>query len=400
LWPQELKVGDSSCAAFSLNDYALENPHTLLTPALLIYPEFLDVNITHTLSLLGDDPNLWRPHIKTAKLEFTLRRLLHHGVTHFKCATTLELITACSIGVPDILVAFPVQGANAERVRQIAVQFPYCKIAALIETPAGLEQWSRSCISMFIDVNPGMNRTGVEAAQISRIVDLARSIAAANLKFRGLHYYDGHLGDLPIKTREPAAHKGYKQLLEIVRAIEYAGLQVEEVITSGTPALPCALSFPPLRTGRFVHRVSPGTVTYADLISLQQLWPDAGYRPAALVLSRVISHPLAHRITCDAGHKALAIDCGIPNCAVVGHPTLAPQAPSEEHLPIDVPAEELKPKIGELLYLVPRHVCPTINNFDEATVVEGHRVVSTELVSARGHESTYSVSLAHNRTST
>jgi D-serine deaminase-like pyridoxal phosphate-dependent protein len=59
--------------------------------------------------------------------------------------------------------------------------------------------------------------------------------------------------------------------------------------------------------------------------------------------------------------------------------------PSEEHLPIEVAAGEV-PAIGELLYLIPRHVCPTVNNFDDAVIVEGGRAVSIERVTARGHE--------------
>jgi D-serine deaminase-like pyridoxal phosphate-dependent protein len=46
----------------------------------------------------------------------------------------------------------------------------------------------------------------------------------------------------------------------------------------------------------------------------------------------------------------------------------------------------VRPEIGEALYLVPRHVCPTVNNFDDALIVEGNRVVGVERVTARGHE--------------
>jgi D-serine deaminase-like pyridoxal phosphate-dependent protein len=59
--------------------------------------------------------------------------------------------------------------------------------------------------------------------------------------------------------------------------------------------------------------------------------------------------------------------------------------PSEEHLPIEVSGGPVPP-IGELLYLIPRHVCPTVNNFDDAVIVEHGRVVAVERVTARGHE--------------
>ena len=372
--------------ALKLEDYRIEDQDVLLTPALLIYQEIVDGNVEATLRMLGGNPNRWRPHVKTAKLEFTMRRLVQRGIAHFKCATTLELLTAYRSGASDVLLAYPVQGANAERVRQIAIQCPSMIVSVLVETPSGLERWGSSPVGIFIDINPGMNRTGVDPGQVTAIVELARAIVKAGLKFRGLHYYDGHLGSLPLEERTRQAHRGYQQLLNVVAAVERDGIRVEEVITSGTPAFPCALSFPGFEGGGFLHRVSPGTIVYTDLISLEQLPPGSGYRPAAIVLSRIVSHPSSSRITCDAGHKALAIDCGVPNCAVLGHPTLRPRAPSEEHLPIEVPAGEPQPSIGDFLYLIPRHVCPTVNNFNEAIVVDSNRVIQVEPVSARGRE--------------
>jgi D-serine deaminase-like pyridoxal phosphate-dependent protein len=171
----------------------------------------------------------------------------------------------------------------------------------------------------------------------------------------------------------------------IVAAVEREGLQVEEVITSGTPAFPCSASYEPFRSSRFVHRTSPGTVVYCDNTSGTQLPAEWGYQPAALVVSTVVSHPKANYLTCDAGHKAVSADAGIPTCGVAGHPELMPLRPSEEHLPIEVQSGR-RPEIGEALYLIPRHVCPTVNNFDDALIVTGGRVIGVERVTARGHE--------------
>jgi D-serine deaminase-like pyridoxal phosphate-dependent protein len=96
----------------SLEPYRIQNAAQVLTPALLIYPELAEANIRATLRLLGGDANRWRPHVKTAKLEFIMRMLAAGGVTNFKCATTLELLTACRAGAGDVLVAYPLQGAK------------------------------------------------------------------------------------------------------------------------------------------------------------------------------------------------------------------------------------------------------------------------------------------------
>src|SRR5580692_9178397 len=98
--------------------YGVSGIEDVLTPALVIYPDFIPANIERTVRLLDGKADRWRAHIKTAKLGYTLRMLVERGVRNFKCATTLELKTACENGADDVLVAYPVMGANARRVRE------------------------------------------------------------------------------------------------------------------------------------------------------------------------------------------------------------------------------------------------------------------------------------------
>jgi D-serine deaminase-like pyridoxal phosphate-dependent protein len=364
-------------------NYSIDAVESLLTPALAIYPEIVDSNIEATLRLLGGDVNRWRPHVKTAKLGFIMRRLAQRGVVHAKCSTSVELAVACEAGIQDVVLAYPVVGANAARVRELAEQYSGARISVLVENAAQIAAWKGSRLGIFIDVNPGMDRTGIEQDRVAAILDLARMAGPA---FRGLHYYDGHVASMALDEREKIAHSGYDRLMEIVGGLERAGVPVEEVITSGTPAFPCSATYAPFRYGRFVHRTSPGTVVYSDATSMTQLPAEWGYQPAAVVVSTVVSHPKGNYLTCDAGHKSVSADAGIPTCEVAGRPDLRPLKPSEEHLPIEV-LGGVRPAIGEALYLVPRHVCPTVNNFDDALIVQGNRVVGVERVTARGHES-------------
>jgi D-serine deaminase-like pyridoxal phosphate-dependent protein len=366
--------------------YVIENPRELLTPALAIYPDIVDQNIAATLRLLGGDANRWRPHVKTAKLGFIMRRMAERGIAQAKCSTTMELVTACEAGIKDVLVAYAVVGANAARVREIASRYSDARISVLVENPGQVTAWKGSRVGVFIDVNPGMDRTGIEQDRTGGILEIARAIVAAKLEFRGLHYYDGHVSAPAMADREAVARRGYDRLMEIAAEVDRAGSPIEEVITSGTPAFPCAASYGPFKSAAFVHRVSPGTVVYCDSTSSTQLPVEWGYQPAALVIATVVSHPKSNLLTCDAGHKAVSADAGIPTCVVIGHPDLTPLKPSEEHLPIEVKDGAARPEIGEALYLVPRHVCPTVNNFDDALIVEGNRIIGIERVTARGHE--------------
>jgi len=366
--------------------YRVSDPERVLTPALALYPDVIASNIRCTLDLLGGRADRWRAHIKTAKLNYTLRMLIDRGVCHFKCATSLELLQACQSGATDVLVAFPLMGANAHRVREIKNQHPGVRISVLAENEAQVHQWRGADVGIFLDMNPGMNRTGIEQNSGQYVVDLAQTVSQSGLEFRGLHYYDGQFGAVAEPERTKATHAGYDQLLCLVHDLESAGVHVPEVVTAGTPTMPCSIAYPGFENASFQHRVSPGTVVYHDATSLTQFPTEYGYAPAALVMARVISHPQRNIVTCDAGHKAVSADAGVPTCVVVGHPELTPLSPSEEHLPHAVAEGATSPRVGDILYLIPRHVCPTVNNFDAALILRNGQVESVEGVSARGHE--------------
>jgi D-serine deaminase-like pyridoxal phosphate-dependent protein len=375
-----------------ITDYSLDPTYVvnsfddILTPALLVYPEVIESNIDRTLHLLEGNADRWRAHIKTAKLAFTLKMLIARGVRNFKCATTLELLTACECGATDVLLAYPTVGANARRVRAIADQFPGVKISVLAENEDQIRQWQGSRVGIFIDINSGMNRTGIEESRAADIQSLVETVAKSSLPFRGLHYYDGHHGGLSEPDRLTAAHFGYDRLMAIIAILESAGHSIPEVITAGTPTFPAALAYPGFRSASFVHRISPGTVVYGDATMLEQLPAAYGYKPAVLVAARVVSHPRPAIVTCDGGHKAVSADAGVPTCVVLGHPELTGIGPSEEHLPLTVKEGAEPPPVGEVLYLLPRHVCPTVNLFDDALIVRGGEVESVERVTARGRE--------------
>ena len=305
-------------------------------------------------------------------------------MTHLKCATTLELRVACEAGAADVLLAYPVVGPKVRRVAALAAEFPAVAVWALVDTPDAPSRWKGTGVGLFVDVNPGMDRTGIPDADVERILATVQEVADAGARFGGVHYYDGHIG--PGGDSEAAAHRGYDRLTGIVDLIEAAGIRVPEIVTAGTPAFPWTLSYRGFAGRTFVHRASPGTVVYGDATSAEQLPPAWGLAPAVVVAATVVSHPAPGRVTCDAGHKTVSADAGVPTCAVLGRPDLQPLQPSEEHLPILVPEGSAPPAIGEVLYLVPRHVCPTVNNFDHAVLTRAGEVVDVERVAARGRE--------------
>src|SRR5262249_42009553 len=155
-----------------------------------------------------------------------------------------------------------------------------------------------------------------EQSHSAKIVELVHAVRDAGLEFRGLHYYDGQYGGVEERERTAAANSGYGSLLKVVSEVERSGVKVPEVITAGTPTLPCSLAYQGFREQTFIHRVSPGTIVYNDATSLAQLPAEYELRPAVLVLTRVVSRPRTRVVTCDAGHKAVSADAGVPTSVV------------------------------------------------------------------------------------
>jgi D-serine deaminase-like pyridoxal phosphate-dependent protein len=366
-------------------DYAIRDLSRVLTPALAIYAVNVAHNIDATIALLGNDPARWRPHLKTTKLAYVMGMLLERGVKTAKCANTLELLRACEAGFDDVLLAYPMAGGNAQRTAEIALAFPNVAVSVLVDSSQQVEQWAGTRVGVFLDIDPGMGRTGLPQDDAEQVVRVAKHLKEKGIRFRGLHYYDGHLRDADMEVRTRKAHAGYDRLLALVNSLESSGTGVEEVIAGGTPVLPCVISYPGFKNARFIQRASPGTVVYGDNDTIEAL-PGIGYRPAALVLARVVSTSVPGRFTCDAGLKAVSVDSGVPDCVVLGWEDLSPMRPSEEHLPVLIAPGAAAPALGEILYLVPKHVCPTVNNFSEALIVKDGEIAGVETVSARGRE--------------
>jgi hypothetical protein len=65
-------------------------------------------------------------------------------------------------------------------VREIAEEFPRVRISVLAENKEQVRQWHGSRIEFF-DINPGMNRTGIEQSHGGEVVELVKEITTVYL---------------------------------------------------------------------------------------------------------------------------------------------------------------------------------------------------------------------------
>jgi len=299
----------------------------------------------------------------------------------------LDVLAAHGTEGADLLIAYPLQGPSLQRAGALAAQFPATSLSVLSEDPAHAAAVPER-LGVFVDVNPGMHRTGIPLTNSARIIAVAR---AAGMRLRGIHFYDGHIHDDDATSRRAAAHAAYDALLGLLETLAQAGIAPREVITSGTPTFRYALDFPGFAGGTVqgsnaVHRISPGTVVFHDL-QYDELLEDVDLEPAAVVLARVVSHPREGLITCDAGSKSIAAECGNPVGFALGHPHMVGLSPSEEHLPMDVSAVASHvPVLGSMLYLVPRHICPSVNLAEKALLVRPDGRAEVVEVAGRAHD--------------
>jgi D-serine deaminase-like pyridoxal phosphate-dependent protein len=110
--------------------------------------------------------------------------------------------------------------------------------------------------------------------------------------------------------------------------------------------------------------------------------PVSTFRQSLFVLSTVMSAPRAGVAVVDAGHKAVAIDSGLP--LVWQRPELSYVDASDEHGTLSYAPTERAPQLGEKVRLVPGHCDPTVDRYDWYVCVRNGRVESLWPIPARG----------------
>src|SRR5205085_297655 len=144
----------------------------------------------------------------------------------------------------------------------------------------------------------------------------------------------GHLHQESYAQREAAARAQLEPVLALRARLEKKGLPVPRLVVGGTPTFPvyARLDVPGLECAPgtcFLHDHGYGS-RFADL---------AGFTPAALLLTRVISRPTPNRVTFDLGYKAVASDPPAgKRVTLLNVPDYETVLQNEEHLVIETPA--------------------------------------------------------------
>lgn len=345
--------------------YRIKNIEDLDTPALVVYPERVKQNIARAISIIGAVGRL-RPHVKTHKSKEVTRLLLDAGITKFKCATIAEAEVLGMVQAPDVLLAYQPVGPKIKRFIELIKTYPRTDFSCLTDNEAAataIDEAAKAAginIPVYIDVNVGMNRTGVLP---ERAADLYTCIAAMNhLTMRGLHAYDGHIHAASFEVRKQQSDTAFAAVEAVKKKLMDLGMTEPVLIIGGSPTFP-------IHAKRKKVECSPGTFVYWDY-GYGTKFPEQQFLPAALVISRVISLPDATTVCTDLGHKSIAAENALNNRVYfINAPDIVVEGQSEEHLKLNA-GEGHSFKIGEVLYGMPVHVCPTVALYEKALLVE------------------------------
>jgi D-serine deaminase-like pyridoxal phosphate-dependent protein len=358
--------------------YVIKDVDAIDSPALVIYAERVKQNIALAIQMVGD-PSRLRPHVKTHKSPYITRLMLEAGIINFKCATIAEAEMLAQCGAPDIMLAYQPVGPKISRLLQLVEQYPESHFSCLVDSIEATQAISIEArdhhivLDVFIDVNVGMNRTGVLPENAIALYQACQRFQGINVV--GLHGYDGHINDADQTQRKRRADEAYDMLVSVGEALRSEGLAKPIVIAGGSPTFS-------IHASRKDVACSPGTFVYWDK-SYSNLFPDLGFLPAALVISRVVSILNEKKLCLDLGHKSIAAENALNSrvCFLNGN-GLQPVSQSEEHLVVET-KEPHHYHVGDVLYGMPYHVCPTCALYDTAYVIEGGQVKEQFQVAAR-----------------
>lgn len=362
--------------------YTIDNIDKIDSPSLVIYPERIKENIRQ-LILMAEDVERIRPHVKTNKIPEVCKLMQNAGIKKFKCATIAEAEMLAEIDAPDVLLAHQPVGPKATRLLELVRHFPDTVFSCVIDnlTTAGIlsELFSSNnyTLPVFIDLNIGMNRSGIKPEAALELYKKIKGLPG--LRVIGLHAYDGHIRDTDLTERNRRSDEAFSKVEWLVKEIATVDDTHLQIVIGGSPSFPT-------HTKRKNVVYSPGTFVFWDW-GYKHIVPDEPFEYAALVITRIISVIDEHTVCTDLGHKSVAAENPLPRVHFLNAPDASPISQSEEHLVLKVP-DSSQYTVGDVLYGVPVHICPTVALYDQAMVIENHQKTTCWRVIARSRKIT------------
>jgi D-serine deaminase-like pyridoxal phosphate-dependent protein len=356
-------------------------PGGLATPCLVVDLDIVARNIERLAAGARERGVALRPHVKTHKSVALARMQLEAGAAGITVGTVGEAEVMAAAGIDDIFIGYPVwpEGARAQRIaalnRAVTLSVGIDSVDGALRLAHAVEGGDRPQ-AVLVEVDSGGRRTGL--ADPVDVVRVARAARSAGLRVVGVFTHGGHSYRDP-DARIPAAADEVATLGAAADALRADGFEVERISAGSTPTGVLAA------TGQ-VNEIRPGTYLLGDR---QQLvlgaFPPDGL--ALVVAATVVSIAVPGQVVVDAGAKTLTKD----RAAFLEGFGLLPAYPdavierlSDYHGAIAIPPGTVTPALGEIVAIVPNHVCPVVDLFDTFVAARAGSIVGHWPVDARG----------------
>ena len=334
--------------------------YELDTPSVAIDLDAVERNIARMQAYCDEHGLALRPHVKTHKLPSIAAQQLEAGAVGICCQKLGEAEVFVEAGARDVFVTFPIVGAR--KVERLAALAGAARVLVAVDSAEALEGLAASGadVDVVVDCDTGFGRTGVQSP--AEAASLAQAVSAAGLRFEGFMTFP--------------TPPGCDAWLREARDLTGGGT----ISVGGTPT---AFSTH-LLDG--VTELRPGLYVYGDRASIAN--GSVPLEDCALrVVTTVVSRPTANRAILDAGSKAFSSDLARDAegyGSIIEYPEARIPMLSEEHGHVDLSACELRPRIGEVVTVIPNHACVVSNLVDEVVVHRSGAVEGTLPVAARG----------------
>jgi len=348
------------------------------TPALWLDWEQVAANIEGLARLCQEKGIRHMPHIKTHKSVELARLQLEAGAEGLTCAKISEARALLPSGVRRIFLAHSISSPQKiPALQELASELDELIIAGTsvhqVEVLARLLEGEDLALPCLLALDSGLGREGARAlpelAEMKAIVD-----ASPALTYRGIYSHEG----FTYTSKPEAIEAQTRKTAEFLRqARNHLGGEGEL-----WPGCSVTARFMASQSG--MTGIRPGAYLFGDLF-LTRLTGAMGWDELAVVVAAtVIDKPEPGLALIDAGTKVFSSDKSSE------HPFALPldQADygltrmSEEHgFLTGADVDQLS--IGQVVVLVPTHICPVINLSDQLTSIKNGKI-ETIPVSARG----------------
>jgi len=342
------------------------------TPCPVIDLDVVERNIAQAQALCDAAGVANRPHIKTHKSPILAKMQIASGARGITCQKLGEAEVMANAGITDIIIATNLLGAA--RSGRLAALQRRVALKVCADNPVSLSVYSEAArraerpLDVLIECENGQKRAGVETP--GEALALAQIIRDdPYLNFAGLLFY-------PALDQWPQTQVFFDEMTAGLGAL---GMKHGIVSTGGTPNFANVGKL----QGATEHRA--GTCIFNDRMMMNAGFATQG-DCAFQVFTSVVSRGGEDRGILDAGSKTLTSDSGGLEGygLILEHPEARIHKFAEEHGFLDLSRCNTKPAVGDIVRVIPNHVCVAVNMVDQLVAVRGGEIVEVIPVAARG----------------